>query len=638
MATVDNALVRVIDSQREQFMQLAEKAVGIDFDRERGFVIQLLTTNAYLASVAKANPDSLRAAVMNICAIGLSLNPASKLAYLLPRKGTICLDISYMGMMHIAQQCGAIQWGQSIIVREKDEFELQPLGAAPIHKYKPFDENRGEIIGCYTVVKTDTGDYLTNAMSLRKIHETRNRSEAWKAYVKDKSKLCPWVTDEEEMIKKGLALDTPIPTPTGWAAMGELQVGSDVFDMNGNIVSVKAVSEIKHLKCFKVKFQNGDEIVCDDEHRWVARSGDRNAHRKGYSVLTINEMYEAKRNGFAVTVPVQGALETPEADLPIDPYLLGFWLGDGSHDRASITCGAVDLEYLTGVISRTKYTLGAVTKDDRNDCYCVGIINGFRKDLRENGLLGNKHVPQGYLRASLRQRIQLLAGLFDSDGHISKARGKAIFYNKNDLISKAVHELASSIGEVATYTEKVVRGFGIESTSYAVEWYPSTCPCFLPRKADSFRPKKIARYRTVTSIEIVDTVPTRCIAVTGETETFLAGKSMAPTHNTVIKNSSRYWPRRERLDQAVHYLNTEGGEGTVFNNPAAPDERDITPSTESQHADLSALLSDVGRTWEKYRELIGKKLKRDIEDMSELSFEEARRALAHLAEFSKRAA
>jgi len=191
----------LVESQREQFGRVAiDKA--IEFDREAGFAIQILGASDYLSKVALNNKPSLYAAINNVAAIGISLNPASKLAYLVPRKGGVCLDLSYMGLMHIAQQCGAIQWGQAVIVREKDIFELRGVDKEPLHTYQPFSTERGKIIGVFVVVKTDGGDYLTHPMTLTKVNEIRDRSEAWKAYQKDKSKTCPWVTDEEEMIKK----------------------------------------------------------------------------------------------------------------------------------------------------------------------------------------------------------------------------------------------------------------------------------------------------------------------------------------------------------------------------------------------------------------------------------------------------
>lgn len=200
---MSTAIARIIDEQRDQFLAVSSHTPGIEFDREKGFALQILGGNDYLCKIAMSNPDSLRNAVTNISAIGISLNPASKQAYLVPRDGKVCLDISYMGTMHIAQQTGAIQWGQAVIVCEKDAFELQPIGLAPMHKYNPFDADRGAIVGCYVVVKTDTGDFLTNAMSIGKILAIRDRSSAWKAWLAKKTK-CPWVTDEDEMIKKSV--------------------------------------------------------------------------------------------------------------------------------------------------------------------------------------------------------------------------------------------------------------------------------------------------------------------------------------------------------------------------------------------------------------------------------------------------
>lgn len=195
-----NDLSALVESTRAQFVAVrCDKS--IEFDREAGFALQILRANDYLGKVAMGNKESLVAAVTNVAAIGVSLNPAEKLAYLVPRKNAICLDISYMGLLDIAQAAGAIRWGQAVIVREKDQFELQGIDKEPKHVYQPFGE-RGKIIGVYVVVKTPDGDYLTHPMPLSKVHDIRDRSEAWKAYVKDNAKRCPWNTDEEEMIKK----------------------------------------------------------------------------------------------------------------------------------------------------------------------------------------------------------------------------------------------------------------------------------------------------------------------------------------------------------------------------------------------------------------------------------------------------
>lgn len=194
-------LITWIDAQRDTFLKVVASK-GIEFEREKGFALQILEANDFLAKTALGNPASLQNAVTNVAAIGISLNPAAKLAYLVPRKQVVCLDISYIGLMHIAQECGAIQWGQAVIVREKDTFELNGLDQQPKHVFAPFSKDRGVVVGVYVVVKTDGGDYLTHTMTIDAVNAIRDRSDAWKAYVRDNTKKCPWVTDYEEMVKK----------------------------------------------------------------------------------------------------------------------------------------------------------------------------------------------------------------------------------------------------------------------------------------------------------------------------------------------------------------------------------------------------------------------------------------------------
>ncbi|CNE39946.1 recombinase RecT [Yersinia kristensenii] len=183
----------------EQEFQAVCSEPTIAFKREMEFAMQVFSGNEYLAKVAAGNPLSTRSAVINVSAIGITLNPAQKLAYLVPRKGKICLDISYMGLMHIAQQSGAIKWCQSAIVRKNDKFKRVGIDRAPEHEFNEFAtaEERGEMVGVYCVVKTDDGDYLTNTMRIADVYAIRDRSEAYKS-----GKTSPWSTDEEQMILK----------------------------------------------------------------------------------------------------------------------------------------------------------------------------------------------------------------------------------------------------------------------------------------------------------------------------------------------------------------------------------------------------------------------------------------------------
>lgn len=173
----------------------------LNFEREAEFAIQTISGSDYATSIALKNRQSVANAVTNIAAIGISLNPAKKQAYLVPRDGRICLDISYMGLMDLAMSTGAIRWAQAELVYSSDTFALNGFDKPPTHSYNPFSKDRGEIVGVYVVVKTADGDYLTETMSIDEVNAIRDRSSAWRAWV-DKKKSCPWVTDPGEMAKK----------------------------------------------------------------------------------------------------------------------------------------------------------------------------------------------------------------------------------------------------------------------------------------------------------------------------------------------------------------------------------------------------------------------------------------------------
>lgn len=165
---------------------------SVTWAKESQFAIQAFQKNDFLAKTAMSNPTSAQNAIINVAAIGITLNPAAKLAYLVPRDGGVHLDISYMGLLHLAQVSGAIQWGQCKLVHANDTYESNGLDKAPTHKYNAFGE-RGPVVGGYCTVKTAQGDYLTDEMSLSEIKQVENTSKA---------KNGPWKNWWEEMARK----------------------------------------------------------------------------------------------------------------------------------------------------------------------------------------------------------------------------------------------------------------------------------------------------------------------------------------------------------------------------------------------------------------------------------------------------
>lgn len=200
---MSNALAIITDDiygARDAFDQvLADRSIS--FDREAEFAIQVLSQNDYALKLAQGNRQSVVNAVTNIAAIGISLNPAKKQAYLVPRDGKICLDISYMGLLDLATATGSIKWAKAAVVYSGDNFTLNGFDKPPEHQFNPFAKDRGEAVGVYVVVKTADGDYLTEPMSTDDVNAIRDRSSAWKAWI-SKQKSCPWVTDWAEMAKK----------------------------------------------------------------------------------------------------------------------------------------------------------------------------------------------------------------------------------------------------------------------------------------------------------------------------------------------------------------------------------------------------------------------------------------------------
>lgn len=185
-------------NQQETFFRNVSSNELIKWEKESQFAIQQLQNNSFAQGVAMKNQTSLQNAIINVSAIGISLNPANKHAYLVPRDNSICLDISYMGLKHLAEKSGAIEWLQAKIVYANDVYTNNGVDKAPTHKQNTFGE-KGEVIGAYCVVKLPNGDYLTEEMDRAKLDEVRATSKSTSG---KGASYSPWNTFPEEMMRK----------------------------------------------------------------------------------------------------------------------------------------------------------------------------------------------------------------------------------------------------------------------------------------------------------------------------------------------------------------------------------------------------------------------------------------------------
>jgi len=257
---------QIVGRIEPEFTELAKIHNAVNFKREASFALDILKNNAYMASVAMGDQDSFKRAIINVAAIGLSLSPVSKLAYLVPRMKKICLDISCRGYIQLAVDIGSVKWVKAELVKESDFFEYQGMGKEPVHKFNPF-KDRGLVLGAYCVAKTHDEEFIIEMMPIDEIYSIRDRSEAWKAYLRDNAKKNPWVTDESEMIKKTVikrAYKSWPMTNTRQRLEKAIDVSNetDVIELNQTIKTIdsgalnKARSLLKQLNRTEDEFMN----------------------------------------------------------------------------------------------------------------------------------------------------------------------------------------------------------------------------------------------------------------------------------------------------------------------------------------------------------------------------------------------
>ena len=364
-----------------------------------------------------------------------------------------------------------------------------------------------------------------------------------------------WVELPDDLVArlegKALALGTPVPTPLGWRTMGDLEPGDFVFDETGAPTAVVAATPpMVGRPCREVVFSDGQRIVADASHQWV--TVDKNGRRGGryrQAVRTTDEIARSVRVAGELNhhVPLAGPVQyAARLDLPIAPYTLGAWLGDGTTTKAEITCCDTEiLEQVSGdgyAVHRTRYAphlcrIGGVghTRDVRTGQYTRNASLSSR--LRDLGMLDGKYVPRAYLEAGVGQRTALLQGLMDTDGFVDDVAGRCEFTSTNVKLADAVVELAASLGLRPVMTEGRATLYGIDhGPKYRVKFTPDLPVFRVTRKLARQKPAnaRFHRFRAIDLVRDIASVPVRCIEVASTRGMFLVSKSFIPTHNSSL--------------------------------------------------------------------------------------------------------
>jgi len=318
---------------------------------------------------------------------------------------------------------------------------------------------------------------------------------------------------------KALALDTRLPTPSGWTTMGEVAVGDQLVGADGRPVSVVAATEVMHGRpCYEVAFSTGEVIVADAQHQWLtwARQSDGPDTVSGArtrAVLTTEQMSAmADRpsgdDGRDLAVPTCGPLDLTEADLPVLPYTLGVWLGGPYTAAAGLA------------IADPEIAMRVAPED------FVAI------PPREG-----KRIPAIYLRGSEAQRRALLAGILDIGGTVASNGAINLAVTSYELACD-VRELILSLGYRCA---KPIRKepCGAAAPRHLVRFLTDDQVFLLSRKQRLHKERqrhdpRMARWRYIAGVRRVPSRPVRCVQVDSADHLYLAGDGMIPTHNSTL--------------------------------------------------------------------------------------------------------
>lgn len=349
---------------------------------------------------------------------------------------------------------------------------------------------------------------------------------------------------------------TPVLTPGGWSTHGDLRVGSEVYAPDGTITTVTHVTE-KGLATLAVEFSDGEVIRVNPGHRWTVR--DRARHK--IRVVETGEMLEAGLScGFdkkgrprarwlvEFTKPLAGR----EATLPVEPYFLGLWLGDGATAASRITQSAADAAHSIAELERRGLTIGSSWIHSTTGCVTFSVL---ATDVTR--FAAGKRIPDVYFTASEAQRRDLLRGLVDSDGHVG-ASGKVRFSNSNRGLIDDVVRLVATLGYRASVNyvpPPPPSGRKIEQKvdCWQVAWTPTdgVPQGLLPRRSRSHR--AVRRDRSIVSITPCAPEPGHCITVDHPSHLYLVGDRLVPTHNTVtLLRGIAWWLTRSPADTCAY--------------------------------------------------------------------------------------
>lgn len=352
---------------------------------------------------------------------------------------------------------------------------------------------------------------------------------------------------------KAQPLHSKVLTPTGWTTMGSLTPGDRVIGRNGKPTTVVSVHPQGKKPIYRVVFSDNTSTECCDDHLWNVKTENDRGQNKGWRTLPLSEVrgFLARNKKRQLSIPMVEPVEFEKQEIPLDPYVLGVLLGDGSMTANFVRLTSADDELVEAVAQRLPNTCKIQKRKNTKYDYSISRKqrNNQKNDvvaaLESLGLMGSlsydKFVPDVYKFNSVETRLSLLKGLMDTDGTVSKDGTSTVFYSTSRVLAEDVKELVESFGGKAViankqtrYTHKGEIRDGHPSYAVHISMPPSIIPFSLKRKLDRFKPRtKYVPARFIDRVEYVGEVEAQCIYVEDAEHLYLTDNYIV-THNTLL--------------------------------------------------------------------------------------------------------
>ena len=342
-----------------------------------------------------------------------------------------------------------------------------------------------------------------------------------------------WGEDIRQAQKWALAVDTPVLTTTGWCRHGELRAGDRIYGSDGAEITVLWNSGPMRAECRRVVFDDC-ELIASSDHLWPVVCRTDKARTSKIRVFRTDDCPIGDKARNYLPTPVIAIAQRDDV-LPVEPYVLGLWLGDGTAGTNIISMHRDDEPELLAQFKALALE-AYIHRRKPQDNFSMYGVRGLKEAINDLGCLKQKHIPQRYLLGSKPERLALLQGLMDSDGTCKKdgrhrAGGMCMFSNINENLADGAFFLASSLG-LRPSRIRFAGEYGHDVHHVYFVGIKSMPPFRIKRKLARCKDERHKKARYLRAVEFAPSVPVNCIKVSAKDSLYLAGAGMVPTHNS----------------------------------------------------------------------------------------------------------